>query len=137
MPTVIAQRMTAKVEGDFVVSLLGMRINRLWKIHKWLPVAMAMPRMLRELSQDPTSGYLGAESWFGNPTILLQYWRSFEDLDSYAKKNQLRAPARMGRRSIAPSVAGETWASGMRHTASNRETSNAFKPLFPNRVMSE
>lgn len=93
--------------------------------------------MLRELSQDPTSGYLGAESWFGNPTILLQYWRSFEDLDSYAKKNQLRAPARMGRRSIAPWVAGETWASGMRHTASNRETSNAFKPLFPNRVMSE
>ncbi len=86
MPTVIAQRMTAKVEGDFVVFLIGMRINRLWKIHKWLPVAMAMPRMLRELSQDPTSGYLGAESWFGKPTILLQCWRSFEDLDSYAKK---------------------------------------------------
>jgi fumigallin biosynthesis monooxygenase-like protein len=94
MPTVIAQRMTAKVEGDFVVFLLGMRINHLWKIHKWLPVAMAMPRMLRELSQDPTSGYLGAESWFGNPTILLQYWRSFEDLDSYAKKtNCERRPA--------------------------------------------
>jgi len=126
MPAVIAQRMTAKVEGDFVVFLIGMRINRLWKIHKWLPVAMAMPRMLRELSQNPTSGYLGAESWFGKPTILLQCWRSFEDLDSYAKKNQLRAPARMGRRSVAPWVAEETWASGMRHTASNRETSNAF-----------
>ena len=65
MPTIIAQRMTAKVEGDFVVFLIGVRINRLWKIHKWLPVAMAMPRMLRELSQDPTSGHLGAESWFG------------------------------------------------------------------------
>jgi hypothetical protein len=26
-----------------------------------------------------------AESWFGNPTILLQYWRSFEHLERYAK----------------------------------------------------
>ena len=53
MPTVIAQRMTAKVEGDFVVFLIGMRINRLWKIHKWLPVAMAMPR------QHPNSASIG------------------------------------------------------------------------------
>jgi Domain of unknown function (DUF4188) len=77
--------MTAQVEGDFVVFLIGMQMNRFWKIHKWLPVAMVMPRMLRELQRDPTSGYLGAESWFGNPTILLQYWRSFEDLERYAK----------------------------------------------------
>jgi len=85
MAKVIADRMTAQVEGDFVVFLIGMRINSFWKVHKWLPVAMAMPRMLRELQQDPKSGYLGAESWFGNPTILLQYWRSFEDLERYAK----------------------------------------------------
>jgi hypothetical protein len=85
MAKLIAQRMTAQIEGEFVVFLIGMRINRFWKVQKWLPVAMAMPRMLRELSQDPTSGYLGAESWFGNPTIVLQYWRSFEDLETYAK----------------------------------------------------
>ena len=94
MANVIAQRMTAQVEGEFVVFLIGMRINRFWKIHKWLPVAIAMPRMLRELSQDRDSGFLGAESWFGNPTILLQYWRSFEDLDSYAKNpNREHRPA--------------------------------------------
>jgi Domain of unknown function (DUF4188) len=61
MAKIIAGRMTAQVEGDFLVFLIGMRINRVWKIHQWLPVAMAMPRMLRELQQDPTSGYLGAE----------------------------------------------------------------------------
>jgi hypothetical protein len=44
-----------------------------------------MPRMLRELANDPDSGFLGVETWFGNPTIALQYWRSFEHLERYAK----------------------------------------------------
>jgi hypothetical protein len=85
MPSVIADRLTARTDGEFVVFLIGMRINRLWKIHKWLPVARAMPRMLRELEADPESGFLGFESWVGNPTIALQYWRSFEHLERYAR----------------------------------------------------
>jgi hypothetical protein len=94
MAKVIAQRMTAQFEGEFVVFLIGMRVNRFWKVHKWLPVAVAMPRMLRELSKDPASGFLGAEQWFGNPTIMLQYWRSFEHLDRYAKDpNHKHRPA--------------------------------------------
>jgi hypothetical protein len=40
MAKVIEDRMTAQVEGDFVVFLIGMRINRFWKVHKWLSVAM-------------------------------------------------------------------------------------------------
>ena len=74
--------------------LIGMRINRLWKLHKWLPVARAMPRMLRELAADPEAGLLGFESWVGNPTIMLQYWRSFEHLERYAKDpSRLHRPA--------------------------------------------
>jgi hypothetical protein len=34
MPRTINQRMTVQLEGDFVVFLIGMRINRFWKIHK-------------------------------------------------------------------------------------------------------
>ncbi len=49
MAQVIPSRMTAEVEGDFVVFLIGMRINKPWKVHKWLPVFLAMPRMLKEL----------------------------------------------------------------------------------------
>lgn len=56
MMNVLAERVTADVEGELVVFLIGMRINRLWKIHKWLPVALAMPRMIRELSADPELG---------------------------------------------------------------------------------
>jgi hypothetical protein len=53
-----------------------------------------MARMLRELQHDAASGNLGAESWFGNPTILLQYWRSFKHLERYAKDpNQEHRPA--------------------------------------------
>jgi len=85
MAKVIADRLTAQVEGEVVVFLIGMRINRIWKIHKWLPVALAMPRMLRELKAIPDSGFLGAESWIGKTTIALQYWRSFEHLERYAK----------------------------------------------------
>ena len=85
MAEVIAQRMTADVDSEVIVFLIGMRINSYWKIHKWLPVAMAMPRMLRELQADPASGFLSGEAWRGNPTVMVQYWRSFDDLERFAK----------------------------------------------------
>ena len=94
MQKIVAARMTAQIEDEVVVFLIGMRINRLWKIHKWLPVARAMPRMLRELSATQDSGFLGFHQWLGNPTISLQYWRSFEDLERYAKDSaRLHRPA--------------------------------------------
>ena len=81
MAKIIAERMTAELDGEVIVFLIGMRINRGWKLHKWLPLARAMPRMLRELEASPNAGFLGFHTWFGNPTITLQYWRSFDDLD--------------------------------------------------------
>ncbi|HKE88306.1 MAG TPA: DUF4188 domain-containing protein [Vicinamibacterales bacterium] len=82
MARVIAERMCAQIEGDFVVFIIGLRINKLWKVHKWLPVFLAMPRMLKELERQPESGFLGAES---SGMTLVQYWRSFEALDAYAR----------------------------------------------------
>lgn len=85
MAKVLTERLTAEIDGEVVVFLIGMRINTIWKIHKWLPVALAMQRMLAELSADPDSGFLGVHSWAGRTTIALQYWRSFEHLERYAK----------------------------------------------------
>ena len=82
MATIFPQRMTAEIDGDFVVFLIGMRINRPWKPHKWLPVFLAMPRMLRELQQDPASGFLGA---YGSLGVIVQYWRSFDALEAFAR----------------------------------------------------
>lgn len=86
MTDIIAKRMCAELEGDFVVFLIGMRINKVWKPWRWGPVAAAMPRMLIELGKKPELGLLHARTHFGFPNILVvQYWRSFEALESYAK----------------------------------------------------
>ena len=61
MAKVIKERVTAEIEGDFVVFLIGMRVNRIWKLHKWLPVFFAMPRMLIELRKNPESGFIGMQ----------------------------------------------------------------------------
>lgn len=82
---VIEGRMSGQLEGDFVVFLIGMRVNRWWKPWVWLRVAAAMPRMLIELESKPELGYLGGESWFGRTTAMVQYWRSTEALLAYAK----------------------------------------------------
>ena len=91
MANVIPTRMTAEIEGDFVVFLIGMRINKPWKIHKWLPVFRAMAPMLKELEQHPESGFLG--HIFGIK-VIVQYWRSFEHLEAYARtQDKLHWPA--------------------------------------------
>jgi hypothetical protein len=41
---VIGSRMSAEMEGEFVVFLIGMRINKPWKVHKWLPAFLARER---------------------------------------------------------------------------------------------
>jgi hypothetical protein len=82
MPKVIPERLTAHIEGDFVVFLIGMRVNKPWKVHKWLPVFLAMPPMLKELAAHPESGCLGTIQSF---TVIIQYWRSFEHLEAYAR----------------------------------------------------
>ena len=57
MTKTINQRMAAELDRD------GMRINRSWKVHKWLPVFRTMVRMLGELHRKPESGFLGFESY--------------------------------------------------------------------------
>lgn len=86
MAAVIDRRMTAEIEGEFVVFLIGMRINKPWKVHKWLPVFLAMPRMLRELRAHPEAGMLWAGG-FG--LTIVQYWRSFEHLEAYARSKDM------------------------------------------------
>jgi len=85
MAAPINARRMGRIEGEFVVFLIGMRVNRWWKVHQWLRVAMAMPRMIRELVGHPELGFLGAESWFGRTTLMVTYWRSMEHLHAYAK----------------------------------------------------
>ena len=85
-------RFTADIDGDFVVFLIGMRFNHPLRIRKWWPVASAMPRMLKVLSQHPELGCLGFQQWFGRTTILVQYWRDFDSLDRVRQGQRPTAP---------------------------------------------
>ncbi len=85
MGKILTERLTAEIGGDEVcVFMIGMRVNKRWKVHRWWPVARAMSRMLAELQARPELGFLGYQSWFGNPSIFVQYWRSFDLLEAYA-----------------------------------------------------
>ncbi|HSL00963.1 MAG TPA: DUF4188 domain-containing protein [Rubrobacteraceae bacterium] len=86
MTGVISGRYTAKMDEPFVVFVIGMRINRPFAVRKWLPTMRAMGPMLRELYEHPEKGFLGAEFFLyrWGPAIL-QYWRSFEDLERFAR----------------------------------------------------
>ena len=88
-------RYAAQIKGDFVVFLIGMRINRLLLPHKWLPITFAMPRMLKELAKHPELGMLHAQTFVSGRTVLVvQYWRSFDQLHAYAhSKNLEHLPA--------------------------------------------
>ncbi|WP_447040207.1 DUF4188 domain-containing protein [Streptomyces sp. DSM 118878] len=82
----IEGRMTAAAEGDVVVFHIGMRINNFRAVRSWWPVSMAMPRMLKELSQDRESGMLGYRILLGGPRLfyIVQYWESHEKLMAYS-----------------------------------------------------
>ena len=49
----IRQRKTVRTHQPIVLFLIGARILKWWAIHQWLPVVLAMGKMLRLLRQDP------------------------------------------------------------------------------------
>ena len=85
MVATINQRIAARIDGDFVVFLIGARVNKPWKLHKFIPVARAMGRMIDELEDNPDLGMLHVESWAGRRSIMVQYWRSLDHLRNYAR----------------------------------------------------
>ena len=88
-------RYAARMEGPFVVFIIGLRVNRLFAFGRWIPVARAMSPMLRELYADSQLGFLHAETclaWRG--VTMIQYWQTFEHLHAYAHaRNAAHLPA--------------------------------------------
>jgi hypothetical protein len=85
MAKVAGRRTTAEIEGDFVVFLIGARFNsRLHLARSFVDLGgrRGMKHMLDYLVAHPEKGLLAYE--MGIPTIV-QYWRSFEHLEAFAK----------------------------------------------------
>lgn len=81
------ERSTHHHDGDLVIFLIGMTINKAWRPDLWVPSFAAMPRMLRELSRESGSGLLGYRLFLeGYNPVVVQYWDSLEKLYDYASK---------------------------------------------------
>ena len=85
MTEIVRERMCAEPDKEIIVFLIGMRINKLWKVWRWMPVAAAMPRMLKELGVRPDLGMIAAFPYLSGRVLgVVQYWESVEKLQSYA-----------------------------------------------------
>jgi hypothetical protein len=85
MAEIFNGRYTARTDKPLVLFLIGMRLNKLWAAHKWLPVFTAMPRMLAELDRKPEAGLLSHRVYHSWRIFLVQqYWDSFDKLMAYA-----------------------------------------------------
>ena len=90
MGAVFPGRYTAQIDGSFVVFIIGMRANKLWAVNKWLPVAKAMAPMVKQLLAHRELGLLHAETFlYWRGVALVQYWRSFEQLEQFARNPSL------------------------------------------------
>ena len=78
-------RRGAKIEGDFVVFLIGARPQKLHPIRSLRDLGgmRGMPYMLKYLTERPEKGLLGFETY--GIFMNVQYWRSFEHLERFAK----------------------------------------------------
>ena len=84
MSKVLQGRQRGQIEGDFVVFLIGTRpdLRRPWRWWRDIGGRRGMFHMLKYLSEHPEKGLLGYE--FGFP-VIVQYWRSFEHLEAFAR----------------------------------------------------
>lgn len=81
-------RFTAEQDGDFVVFLIGAQMHKPFRFRQWLPVARAMGAMQREIATHPDIGCLHIENWNGRRTLSVQYWKSVEHLERFARSSE-------------------------------------------------
>lgn len=86
MTSIAGRRMRAEIDGDFVVFLIGARINS--KLHLYRTFLdfggrRGMAHMLQYLMAHPEKGLLGFQQL--GLTTIAQYWRSFDHLEAFAR----------------------------------------------------
>lgn len=104
-----SEGLTARLDGEFVVFLIGIRLNRFSRIHHWWSARRRLKKLLAELEADPQSGMLGYQQWGFEPALWVMYWRSFAHLEKWArlpKASHREAWTDFGRRLAAPGGVG-------------------------------
>ena len=94
MAKALKGRWAAQTDEPFVVFIIGMRINRFFSLRKWTFGAISFVRMLIDLRRHPEKGFLGGtQILYARGIGMIQYWRSFEDLERFARsQSELHVP---------------------------------------------
>lgn len=87
-------RWTVVLDGDVVVFLIGARVGNPLRAVRALPLLARMQAMLTDLARDSSKGLLAFHR-HGGPLhgVIVQYWRSFEALEAFARDPQDRHAA--------------------------------------------
>ena len=93
MAKIFPGRYTAQVsthiEESYVVLLLGIRVNHIHLFWKWIPTVLASFPMVYALVRHRAAGFLGGQAFFFQPGLgIVQYWRSFDDLERFARSKK-------------------------------------------------
>ncbi len=128
-------RYTANIEGDFVVFLIGARVNSFRKVLKLGWVGQANNAMYRVLAEKPEYGMLGNEGFTRNlfrESINITYWRSYEHLERFArsKDDPHLETWRRFNREIADDGSFGIWHETYLVKAGNYESIYGNMPLF-------
>ena len=84
MAQTAGRRMKAEIDGDFLVVLIGASPSKLHLVRSLIDLGgrRGMTHMLDYLVAHPEKGLLGYQ--MGLP-VIVQYWRSFEHLEAFAR----------------------------------------------------
>ncbi len=96
MAAIYRERMAAEIDGEYVVYINGMRLNKLRALPKYLRAGLAAGKMFERLAADPDNGFLGYLPAFTGlrSGAAIQYWRSLEDIKRFAHDpDDLHVPA--------------------------------------------
>ena len=111
MAKYVPGRHTADIEGDFVIFIIGARVNKPWRLVRGLRALGNLKKMLQGLSKQPEKGLLHHET---AGFVSIQYWRSFDHLERFAKDpdphmNQWRRYTKLAARSGEAGIWHETY----------------------------
>ena len=83
-------RWMATREEPFALFLFGMRLNRLRGLPRYLWGLRVLRRVLRDLEAHPERGLLAGRVYRAGLTLVaVQYWESFDALDTWARDHRL------------------------------------------------
>ena len=88
MSKVFAGRYTASSDQPIVVFAIGMRINRMFAVHRWLRPTINTSRMWWHMQHARPDGYLSGYLYvYARGVGMQQYWSDFESLEAFARSS--------------------------------------------------